>query len=267
MNCCGFNMNKNLKSIAYALSCLVANIAYADYPRDWQINFQTPASPVMEKILTTHNLLLIIIFAISIFVVALLGYTCYKFSAKRNKNPSTTTHNTLIEVVWTAIPVLILVAIVVPSLKLLYFEHKTEDAELNIKVIGHQWYWEYVYPDNDNIRFDSYMVQDKDLKPGQLRLLEVDNRLVIPAGVKVRFLITSADVLHSFAMPSMAIKKDAVPGRTNESWTMVEKPGVYYGQCSELCGVGHGFMPIAMEVKSKEDFAKWLEEAKVKFGS
>lgn len=257
---------KSFHKFLVAFSMLFfTNEAFADAPLPWQLGFQEAATPVMEKLNDFHNLLLVVIFAISIFVCVLLAYTCIRFSAKNNKTPSKNTHNTLIEIIWTAVPVLILVAIAIPSMRLLYYSQKIENADMTIKVIGNQWFWSYQYPDHDNIAFDSYIIKDEDIQPGQKRLLEVDNRVVIPVDTTIRVQLTAADVIHSWAVPSFGIKTDAVPGRLNETWFKALKPGVYYGQCSELCGVGHGFMPIAVEVVSKEDFALWVEEAKKKF--
>lgn len=238
---------------------------YAAKPEPWQLGFQDAATPVMERVTSMHNILLVIIFSVATFVFILLAYTLLRFREKKNPVPSKTSHNTMIEIVWTAIPVLIITLLAIPSVKLLYFMDKAEKAEMTVKITAHQWYWSYEYPDHQNIAFDSYLIEDKDLKPGQLRLLEVDNRVVIPADTNVRFILTSADVIHSWAVPSFGVKKDTVPGRINETWVRVKNEGVYYGQCSELCGPRHGFMPIAVEVVSKEKFAQWVEEAKIKF--
>ncbi len=239
--------------------------AQAAVPVPWQIGFQPAASPIMEGIVAMHDLLMIIITCIAILVSCLLAFVIIRFRAKRNPRPIQTSHNTALEIVWTLVPVLILVMIGIPSLKLMYFANKIENADLTVKAIGHQWYWSYEYPDDKNpVKFDSLMIEDADLKPGQLRLLEVDNPVVVPAGKTVRMLVTSEDVLHSFAVPSLGIKKDAVPGRINETWFRIAKPGVYYGQCSELCGSKHGFMPIAIEVVSEENYQKWLDAKKTK---
>lgn len=254
-----------IKFLAVLISFILSSSnILASQPTPWQIDFQEAASPLMAELHNFHNLLLIICTLIVGFVFFLIVYVLIRFNAKSNPVPAKFTHNTAIEIVWTVIPIIILVIIAIPSFRILKIAEHTPPADLTIKVVGSQWYWSYIYPD-ENIEFDSYMIQDADLKPGQLRLLEVDNRIVIPQGATIKFLITAADVIHSFAVPSLGLKTDAVPGRTNEAWAKIDKKGVYYGQCSELCGVNHGFMPIAIEVVSKEDFVKWVEQAKIKF--
>lgn len=235
--------------------------ACADVPRDWQMNFQEAATPVMEKVAELHHLLLTIEAFIALFVVSLVTYTLLRFRASKNKVPSKTSHNTMIEIIWTAIPVLILVVIAIPSLKLIYYMDKAPNAQVTVKAIGNQWYWTYEYPDHD-IKFDSMMVEDKDLQPDQIRLLEVDNRVVVPVGTDIRLITTSMDVLHSWAIPAFGVKKDSVPGRLNETWFNVTKEGVYRGQCSELCGSKHGFMPIVVEVVSKARYDQWVASKK-----
>lgn len=240
--------------------------AYGSSPAPWQMTFQPAASPLMEGITSMHNLLLVIISLIAGVVGILLVYVIVKFRAKKNPIPSQTTHHVLLEIFWTLIPVCILVVIGIPSLKLMFTLDQPQDADLTIKAIGHQWYWSYEYPDSDpakSFSFDSYLIEDKDLKPDQLRLLEVDKQVVVPINTTVRVLVTSNDVLHSFAVPSLGIKKDGVPGRLNETWFRISKLGVYYGQCSELCGAKHGFMPIAIEVVSQEDYSNW-HKSKIK---
>jgi len=235
-----------------------AEAPYEGIAKPWQLGFQEAASPVMEKLTHMHDLLLVIITAITVLVLVALTYICIRFRRSRNPIPSKTTHNSLLEVIWTGIPILILVVIAIPSLRLHYFMEKVVDPELTVKVVGYQWYWHYEYPDNGGFGFDSYMKKDN-LAPGEHRLLAVDNRVVVPVDTTVRLLITGADVIHAFAVPALGVKRDAVPGRLNESWFKAEKIGTYYGQCSELCGVGHGFMPIVIDVVSKEDFAKWVK--------
>lgn len=235
-------------------------------PHPWEINLQAPATPVMQDIVWFHDFLLWIIIAIALFVLLLLIVVVIKFNARSNPVPSRTTHNTMIEVVWTVVPVLILVAVAVPSFRLLFYQLKVPAADLTVKATGKQWFWSYAYPDQ-KFEFDSLMVQEKDLKPGQPRLLAVDNELVVPVNKVVRVLVTGADVIHSFSVPSFGIKIDAVPGRLNETWFKAEREGTYYGQCSQLCGRDHAFMPIAVHVLSEKDFAAWLEQAKKKYAS
>ncbi len=235
-------------------------------PHPWEIGLQAGATPVMDDIIWFHNFLLWIIVAIAFFVMVLLITVIVKFNARRNPVPSRTTHNTLIEVVWTVVPVLILVAIAVPSFRLLFYELKVPPADLTVKVTGKQWFWTYGYPDQ-KFEFDSLLVQDKDLKPGQPRLLTVDNELVVPVNKVVRVLVTGADVIHSFSVPAFGIKIDAVPGRLNETWFKAEREGTYYGQCSQLCGRDHAFMPIAVHVVSQKDYDTWLAQAKKKYAS
>lgn len=235
----------------------------------WDIGLQPAFSPVMEKVHEFHNMLLVIITGIVLIVLGLLGYIILRFNAKRNPVPSKTAHNTALEVIWTAVPIMILIVIVIPSMKLLYFANKTADPELTLKVIGHQWYWSYVYPDYDDITFDSIPIQDSDIdvSAGQVRLLSVDNPVVLPIDTNIQVLVSSDDVIHNWAVPSLALKKDATPGRINETWVRINREGTYYGMCSELCGVNHYFMPIEIRAVSKEAFAAWLEEAKEKFAS
>ena len=229
---------------------------------DWQLSFQNPATDLMQEVVTLHNGILIVMTVITLFVLFLLFYVSFRFSAKRNPVPSTTTHNTIIEILWTAIPIVILVVMAIPSFKLLYKQEKSDSYDMTVKVIGHQWYWEYEYPDHGNFYFESYMIEEEDLQKGDLRLLTVDNPLVIPANKNIQILITAGDVLHSWAMPSMGIKTDAVPGRLNETWINVKEPGTYRGQCSEICGRGHGFMPVVVKVLPENEFMAWVNEAK-----
>jgi len=246
------------------LTSFFATEAIADYPRPWQINFQEPATPLMVKLVEFHHWLLVMCFGISGLVLFLLIYVMIRFSKKNNPIPSTTSHHTLLEIMWTMIPVLILIILAVPSFKILFYADRIDKADMTLKIIAHQWYWQYEYPDHAGIAFDSTMIPDNEIKPGQLRLLEVDNRIILPVNTNVRLLVTSADVIHSWSVPSFGVKTDAVPGRTNESWINILRPGVYYGQCSEICGINHGFMPIAVEAVSKEEFEKWVESKKNK---
>lgn len=255
-----------LRAIGVGMAmAMIAGVADAAAPVPWQTGLQPAASPIMERITSLHSLLFWIITLVCLFVLGLLVYVCVKFAETKNPNPSRRSHNTLLEIVWTAVPVLILVIIAVPSFKLLYFEDVLPKTDLTIKAIGNQWYWTYEYPDSGNFTFDSVLVEESDLKPGQKRLLQTDNVLVIPAGVNVRLQVTAADVLHAWAMPSLGVKVDGVPGRLNELWLHAKAPGTYYGQCSELCGIRHGFMPITLQAMPEAEFKAWIEEAQKKF--
>ena len=255
-------MKKILLTIS---SFLIASEVFANQPKEWQLGFQNPASDSMRDIVSFHNnLLLPIIIAISVFVLFLMLYACVRFRASANPNPSKRTHNVTVEILWTLIPCLILIVMAVPSFKILYKQDTIPKADLTIKAVGYQWYWGYEYPD-ENIIFDSYMIEEKDLRADQPRLLAVDNEVVVPVNKVVKVLITANDVLHAWALPAFGVKRDAVPGRINETWFKAEKEGTYYGQCSELCGIKHAFMPITVKVVSEEDYQEWLSEARVKF--
>jgi cytochrome c oxidase subunit 2 len=242
----------------------LAQTAETGQPHPWQLGLQAAATPVMDDIIWFHDFLLYIITAITLFVLALLIIVIVKFNARSNPVPSRTTHNTFIEVVWTVVPVLILVAIAVPSFRLLFYELKVPQADVTVKATGKQWFWSYSYPDA-KFEFDSLMTQAKDLKPGQPRLLTVDNEMVVPVNKVVHVLTVGADVIHSFAVPSFGIKIDAIPGRINETWFKAERVGTYYGQCSQLCGRDHAFMPISVRVVTDQEYAAWLDGAKKKY--
>jgi cytochrome c oxidase subunit 2 len=253
------------------LGFMVAGIAWVSsgaafaelgQPAPWEYKLQESATSVMDFITWFHNWLLVTITVITLFVLALLIIVVVKFNAKANPVPSRTTHNTLIEVAWTLIPVLILVTIAVPSFRLLFLELDIPKADLTIKATGKQWYWSYAYPDNGKFEFDSLMAAEK-----PPRLLGVDNEMVVPVNKVIRVQTTGADVIHSFAVPAFGIKIDAIPGRLNETWFQATKTGMFYGQCSELCGKDHAFMPIAVRVVSDQEFAAWVETAKKKFAS
>ena len=231
----------------------------------WQMWFQPAASPVMERITEFHNLVFVIEVSIVTLVLGLMGYIIVRFNAKANPVPTKTTHNTLLEVVWTGVPLLILMVIAVPSLNLLYYSDRIENIEMTLKVTGNQWFWTYSYPDHGGFEFDSVIVPDDELKVGQPRLLTVDNEVVLPAETNIRILVTSADVIHDWAVPSLGLKLDTVAGRINETWLRINKEGDYYGMCSELCGINHGFMPIHVKAVSKADFQAWVETAKKEF--
>lgn len=233
----------------------------------WGLGFQPSATTVMDGITDLHNLLLVVITLITIFVLALMIWVMWRYRASRGHQPARFSHNTTIEIVWTVVPVIILVIIAAPSFRELYRQDVVPEPDMTIKATGYQWYWGYDYLAEGNVSFDSIMIPEDELKPGQLRLLEVDNRLVLPADTTIKLLVTAEDVIHSFAMPAFGVKTDAVPGRMNETWFRVpaDKAGVYYGQCSEICGVGHAYMPIAIEILPKDQFQSWLKEAEVKF--
>ncbi len=223
----------------------------------WQLGFQEAVTPVMEQLSFLHDGLTLAMVAVVIFVLLLLVMVIFKFREDKNPVPSKVTHNTKLEIAWTVIPILILVAISIPSLRVHYFMDKAAEPDMVLKVTGYQWYWNYIYPDNGDIAFDSYMIKEEDLKEGDVRLLSVDNPIVVPVNKTVAVHVTGGDVIHSFAMPAFGIKTDAVPGRKNETWFKATKEGVYFGQCSELCGVGHGFMPIEIHVVSENVFRIW----------
>lgn len=258
-------VGRHLLGLAVAgLTLATGGAAFAELgqPAPWEWKLQESGSPVMDNIVWFHNFLFVLITLITLFVLALLVIVVMKFNAKANPVPSRTTHNTLIEVAWTLVPVLILVGIAVPSFRLLFLELDVPKADLTIKATGKQWYWSYAYPDNGKFEFDSLMAQDK-----QPRLLGVDNEMVVPVNKVVRVQVTGADVIHAFALPAFGVKIDAIPGRLNETWFKATKTGMFYGQCSELCGKDHAFMPIAIRVVSDQEFASWIETAKKKYAS
>ncbi|WP_374375399.1 cytochrome c oxidase subunit II [Dongia sp.] len=235
-------------------------------PKPMQLGLQEPATSIAVDLNHFHNWVLMpIITVITVFVMLLLLWVMIRYNAKRNPVPSKTTHNTLIEVLWTVIPILILIGISVPSFKLLYKQLDLPQTDLTIRAIGKQWYWSYEYPDNGNFTFDANMVPTDQLQPGQLRLLETDNEVVLPVGKNIRIQITAADVIHAWTVPAFGIKHDAVPGRVNESWFNIDKPGIYYGQCSELCGTAHAFMPIKIRAVTQAEYDAWVAEAQTKF--
>ena len=238
--------------------------------KPWQIYYQDAESPVFKQLQPLHDVVLVIITLITLFVLGLMAYICLRFNKRANPKPASFTHNKLIEIIWTVVPIVILVGIAIPSLRIHYQYYNNENIinnpDVSIKVVGHQWYWSYEYPD-EKIAFDANITPQKDLAEGAPRLLEVDNPIVVPVDKVVRLQITSADVIHAWSMPAFAVKKAAVPGRLNETWFKAEKEGIYYGQCSVLCGKLHGFMPIKIIVVSDEDYARWTKAAKLKFAS
>jgi cytochrome c oxidase subunit II len=233
-------------------------------PVPWQVGFQQSVTPVMDTMVWFHNFLFYIITAITVFVLLLLVIVMIRFNAKSNPVPSKTTHNTFLELAWTVLPVAILVVIAVPSFRLLSDQLNLPPADVTVKATGKQWFWSYSYPDS-KFEFDSLMLKGADLKPGMPRLLAVDNEMVVPVNKNIRVQVIGADVIHAFAVPSFGIKIDAIPGRLNETWFRATREGVYYGQCSELCGKDHAFMPIAVRVVSEPAYAAWIEDAKKKY--
>jgi cytochrome c oxidase subunit II len=259
-----------LRTCAVTIGALLASAASAlsapGQPSSWALGLQEAASPVMADIAWFHNFLLVLITAITVFVLALLVIVMIRFNGRANPTPSRTTHNALIEVIWTIVPVIILLSIAVPSFRLLFLQLDPPKADLTVKATGKQWYWSYNYPDNGNFEFDSLLVEDKDLKPDQPRLLTVDNEMVVPVNKVVHVLVTGADVIHSFAVPSFGIKIDAVPGRLNDTWFKATSEGRFHGQCSELCGKDHAFMPITVRVVNDAEFAAWVAQEKKNAG-
>src|SRR5499427_6958333 len=254
-----------LLALALAGGAVWAGYAWADFPRPWEIGMQAPATPVKDRLSAFHDELLVIIFLISLFVLGLLVYCIVRFRHDRHPVPTRTSHNTVIEMLWTVVPVLILVIIAIPSFKLMYYMDRVPNPDMTIKVTGHQWYWTYEYPDQDGLSFDSNLIPEAELKPGQKRLLDVDNPLVVPAGTIIRVQITGTDVIHSWFITSFGVQEYAIVGRLNESWMRIDHEGTYYGQCNQICGINHAFMPIKVEAMSKDGFQHWLVDAKKKF--
>lgn len=251
-------------ALAALAAATVAGPAFAGtgQPSPWQLGLQNSVTQVFDQAHQFHSFLLIIITVITLFVLALLVYCVVRFNETRNPTPSKTTHHTLLEVAWTIIPVLILVAIAVPSFRLLYAQYSPPPTDVTIKVVGRQWNWDVVYPDANALTVTQLMLQKDELEQGQPFALAVDNNAVVPVGKVVKVDVTAEDVIHAFTIPSFGVKVDAIPGRLNQTWFKAEKEGVYYGQCSELCGLAHAYMPIAIEVVSEETYKKWLEAAK-----
>jgi len=231
-------------------------------PRPWEMGMQHSYGPIKDRIVDLNDMVEVIITVITLFVAVLLGWVMFRYNAKRNPVPSQTSHNPILEVAWTVIPVLILVVIAIPSFRLIYYQDRTPNPDLTIKVTGHQWYWEYTYPDQGNLDIESRYVHDEDLKPGQPRLLTVDNQLVIPVGKKIRILTTSTDVIHSFFIPSFGVQRYAIPGRIIETWMEADRIGTFYGECNQICGQDHSRMPISVKAVSEADFKAWVVEAK-----
>jgi cytochrome c oxidase subunit 2 len=248
---------------ALAAAVMLAPAALAEEPYNWQLGFQPSVSPVRDRIDSLHDELLVIITLISIFVLGLLLYVIMRFSAKRHPTPSQTSHNAVLEVLWTVLPVLILVIIAIPSFKLLYFVDRTQHADMTLKVTGHQWYWTYDYPDQADLSFDSNILTEEDAKKSgrkdYRRLLSVDNPVVVPVGKKIRVLVGGTDVIHSWFLPSAGVQEYAVVGRSNESWMEFERAGTFYGQCNQICGINHPFMPIEVHAVPQDRFDKWVK--------
>ena len=256
-------LNRMLMYVSGAAMLATASpvLAGEGQPSPWQMTFQNAATPIMEQITSFHRFVNIIIICIALFVLGLLIYVMVRFNEKRNPQSSRTTHNTVLEIAWTVIPVLILVSIAIPSFRLLFAQYDFPKADLTVTATASQWYWTYEYPDY-GITFASIIVQDADLKPGQPRLLTVDHELVVPVNKNVIVQVKAVDVIHDWAVPSFGIKIDAVPGRLQRTWFRAERTGMFYGQCSELCGRNHAFMPISVHVVSDEEFAEWLAKHK-----
>lgn len=250
------------RALGVGATLAAAGPVWAAEPKPWQIDLPAPVTPIAEQMWVFHTYwLLPIITVITLFVLALLLYTCYRFRESRNPTPSKTTHNATLEVVWTLVPVLILVVIAFPSMKLLYATDRTEDADMTLKAIGHQWYWSYEYPDHGNFTFDAFLAArtaEEAEELGVRRLMDTDNLVVVPVDTKIRLIITASDVLHAWAISDFGVRMDAVPGRLNEAWFKATKTGTYYGFCSELCGTDHAFMPIAVKVVEQEEFEEWV---------
>jgi cytochrome c oxidase subunit II len=249
------------------VATLGAALAADGQPTDWQIGMQPAATPVMEDITSFHDFLLWVIAFIAGFVLILLLVIIIRFNARANPTPSRTTHNTFLEVCWTIVQVVILTVIAVPSFRLLFVQLDVPKPDLTVKVTGKQWFWSYAYPDSGNFQFDSLMIADKDLKPGQPRLLAVNNEMVVPVNEVVHVLVTGADVIHSFNVPAFGIRIDAIPGRINDTWFKATREGIFYGECSELCGENHSFMPIAVHVVSQADYNTWVTQAKKQYAA
>jgi cytochrome c oxidase subunit 2 len=236
-------------------------------PTAWGMGLQASGGPIKDAISSFNSLVFWIIVVITIFVAALLVYVMWRYRAAANPNPTRTSHNTMLEIAWTVVPVLILVVIAIPSFRLIYYQDRAVDAEMTINVQGRQWYWHYAYPDHGNFTFDSYPVPDNEIAQGQIRSLSVDNPMVIPVGANVRILTTGQDVIHSFFVPSLGVQKYTIPGRTLETWIRADRPGVYYGQCNQICGVNHWFMPIEVRAVPREEFNAWIEQARTRFAA
>ncbi len=263
-------MNKNIlwtALLAFLGLVVLVDPALANEPVDWAFGFQPAATSSAERIQDFHTLLMIIITGITVFVTLLLVFVVIRYNKHVNKTPSKVTHNVLLEIVWTVLPIVLLIIIAIPSFKILYKNDRIVEPEMTLKITGYQWYWGYEYPDQDGLMFDSRMVATEDLRPDQKRLLSTDNVVVLPIDTDIAILVTSNDVIHAWTIPAFGVKIDTVPGRTNETWFRIDRPGVYYGQCSELCGKDHSFMPIEVHAVTKEEFKAWTLRAKEEFSA
>ena len=262
-----------LRKPFFAAAAVATELAFAAHaqikmvPQPWEILLQQGHSPVKTSIDQLNDAVSGLMVAIVVLVAGLILYVSLRFNARSHPIPSKVSHNTVLEITWTLLPVLILVGIAIPSFRLVYYEDRTHDADLTVKVTGHQWYWEYTYPDQDNLDFTSYILPQDSLKQGQLRLLDVDNQMVVPAGKNIRILTTSGDVIHSFFIPSLGVQRYAIPGRTIETWFRVDQPGTYYGECNQICGLNHSQMPIVVHAVTPAEFTAWAATAKTKLAS
>lgn len=258
-----FLKKRNQNYLLVTSTIFYPNLAKCDAAENWQVSFQDPATPIMEGIINLHHDLMFFLWVVLIFVTWMLLRTLWHFTYTQNPTPSSLTHGTLIEIIWTTAPALILFIIAIPSFSLLYAMDEIISPAITIKTIGHQWYWNYEYSDytnnsDESLTFDSYMIPEDELETGQLRLLEVDNHIVVPINTHIRIIVSAADVLHSWAVPSLGIKCDAIPGRLNQTSMFIKREGLYYGQCSEICGINHGFMPIVVESVSLSNYVTWI---------
>lgn len=252
-------------AVAPQASAPAAEAPMVGAPIPWGMGFQASGGPIKDTITEFNTLVFYIVVAITIFVALLLAWCMWRYSAARNPVPSQTSHNTFLEIAWTVIPVLILVVIAVPSFRLIYYQDRARDADFTVTVTGHQWYWNYRMPDHGNFAFDSRPVFYEDLTPGQFRNLEVDEPLLIPVGRSVRVLTQGADVIHSFFVPSLGVQRYNIPGRTLETWMRADRIGTFYGQCNQICGTNHWFMPIVIRAVSQEEFDAWAANARTRF--
>lgn len=263
-------MSKNILWMAFSVFVgfvVLIDPAFANGPVNWAFGFQPSATSSAERIHEFHDLLMVIITGITVFVTLLLAYVAVRYSKRVNKVPSKVTHNVMLEIIWTVLPIVLLIIIAIPSFKILYENDRIVEPEMTLKITGYQWYWGYEYPDQGGLTFDSRMVATEDLRPDQEILLSTDNVVVLPIETDIAILVTSNDVIHAWAIPAFGVKIDTVPGRTNETWFRINRVGIYYGQCSELCGKDHSFMPIEVHAVTKEEFKAWVLRAKEEFSA